>query len=186
MWWWNESRRWDKTQTNVPRRLLLLPSLCLNHLAHLRHALTDPLPPPCLCARAADWKLDSPDWTGRMRLTARGKVAYVKLEDKISGERETVSQSDRGSVIVYCLVVNHATVSSSTPSLVLICSKVSQPVSKLSGYFEAQRLIIKIRLLFCLFSCVWKNIPSFQCGATPVGRFLGGHSRGCGSTFCDR
>ena len=37
-------------------------------------------------SRAADWKLDSPDWTGRMRITARGKVAYVKLEDKISGE----------------------------------------------------------------------------------------------------
>ncbi|KAJ3598380.1 hypothetical protein NHX12_001890 [Muraenolepis orangiensis] len=35
--------------------------------------------------RAADWKLDSPDWTGRMRVTARGKVAYIKLEDKISG-----------------------------------------------------------------------------------------------------
>lgn len=41
----------------------------------------------CLCPRAADWKLDAPDWTGRMRLTARGKVAYVKLEDKVSGER---------------------------------------------------------------------------------------------------
>ncbi|KAL4616735.1 adaptin ear-binding coat-associated protein 1-like [Arapaima gigas] len=36
--------------------------------------------------RAADWKLDAPDWTGRMRVTARGKVAYIKLEDKISGE----------------------------------------------------------------------------------------------------
>ncbi|XP_028834823.1 adaptin ear-binding coat-associated protein 1-like [Denticeps clupeoides] len=36
--------------------------------------------------RAADWKLDAPDWTGRMRVTAKGKVAYIKLEDKISGE----------------------------------------------------------------------------------------------------
>lgn len=45
-------------------------------------------PPARLCSRAADWKLDAPDWTGRMRLTARGKVAYVKLEDKISGKRE--------------------------------------------------------------------------------------------------
>lgn len=41
----------------------------------------------CACLRAADWKLDAPDWTGRMRVTARGKVAYVKLEDKVSGER---------------------------------------------------------------------------------------------------
>lgn len=38
--------------------------------------------------RAADWKLDAPDWTGRMRVTARGKVAYIKLEDKISGQRK--------------------------------------------------------------------------------------------------
>ncbi|KAG7457757.1 hypothetical protein MATL_G00230600 [Megalops atlanticus] len=36
--------------------------------------------------RAADWKLDMPDWTGRMRITAKGKVAYIKLEDKVSGE----------------------------------------------------------------------------------------------------
>lgn len=35
--------------------------------------------------RAADWKLDAPDWSGRMRITAKGKAAYVKLEDKISG-----------------------------------------------------------------------------------------------------
>ncbi|CAL8290266.1 unnamed protein product [Merluccius merluccius] len=63
--------------------------------------------------RAADWKLDSPDWTGRMRVTARGKVAYIKLEDKISGELfaqapideypgiavETVSDSSRYFVL---------------------------------------------------------------------------------------
>uniref|UniRef100_A0A8C5QXS2 Adaptin ear-binding coat-associated protein 1 n=1 Tax=Leptobrachium leishanense TaxID=445787 RepID=A0A8C5QXS2_9ANUR len=36
--------------------------------------------------RASDWKLDQPDWTGRMRLTSKGKVAYIKLEDKVSGE----------------------------------------------------------------------------------------------------
>lgn len=50
-----------------------------------------------------------------MRLTARGKVVYVKLEDKISGERETVGRTDEqterhGSVIVYLAVVNHASV----------------------------------------------------------------------------
>lgn len=63
--------------------------------------------------RAADWKLDAPDWTGRMRVTARGKVVYVKLEDKISGELfaqapvdeypgtavETVSDSSRYFVL---------------------------------------------------------------------------------------
>ncbi|XP_067826643.1 adaptin ear-binding coat-associated protein 2-like [Heptranchias perlo] len=36
--------------------------------------------------RAADWKLDQPDWTGRLRITAKGNVAYIKLEDKNSGE----------------------------------------------------------------------------------------------------
>ncbi|XP_043971781.1 adaptin ear-binding coat-associated protein 1-like isoform X1 [Gambusia affinis] len=63
--------------------------------------------------RAADWKLDAPDWTGRMRVTARGKVAFVKLEDKVSGELfaqapveeypgiavETVSDSSRYFVL---------------------------------------------------------------------------------------
>ncbi|KAK3551130.1 hypothetical protein QTP70_013996, partial [Hemibagrus guttatus] len=63
--------------------------------------------------RAADWKLDAPDWMGRMRVTARGKIAYIKLEDKISGELfaqapveqypgiaiETVSDSSRYFVL---------------------------------------------------------------------------------------
>uniref|UniRef100_A0A8V1A4F9 Adaptin ear-binding coat-associated protein 1 n=1 Tax=Gallus gallus TaxID=9031 RepID=A0A8V1A4F9_CHICK len=35
---------------------------------------------------ASDWKLDHPDWTGRLRVTSKGKTAYVKLEDKVSGE----------------------------------------------------------------------------------------------------
>uniref|UniRef100_A0A3B4BGN8 Adaptin ear-binding coat-associated protein 1 n=1 Tax=Periophthalmus magnuspinnatus TaxID=409849 RepID=A0A3B4BGN8_9GOBI len=63
--------------------------------------------------RAADWKLDAPDWSGRMRITAKGKVAFIKLEDKVSGELfaqapvneypgiavETVSDSSRYFVI---------------------------------------------------------------------------------------
>ncbi|XP_046375847.1 adaptin ear-binding coat-associated protein 1-like [Haliotis rufescens] len=36
--------------------------------------------------RAADWKLDQPDWTGRLRVVARGKTLSIKLEDKNSGE----------------------------------------------------------------------------------------------------
>ena len=35
--------------------------------------------------RAADWKLDAPDWTGRLRVVAKGKEIFIKLEDKISG-----------------------------------------------------------------------------------------------------
>ncbi|XP_036387135.1 adaptin ear-binding coat-associated protein 2 isoform X2 [Megalops cyprinoides] len=36
--------------------------------------------------RAADWKLDEPAWSGRLRITSKGKMAFIKLEDKISGE----------------------------------------------------------------------------------------------------
>ncbi|XP_026540204.1 adaptin ear-binding coat-associated protein 2 isoform X2 [Notechis scutatus] len=36
--------------------------------------------------RAAEWQLDQPSWSGRMRITARGSVAFIKLEDKNSGE----------------------------------------------------------------------------------------------------
>ena len=35
--------------------------------------------------RASDWKLDQPDWTGRMRVVAKGKDLSIKLEDKTSG-----------------------------------------------------------------------------------------------------
>ncbi|XP_062257750.1 adaptin ear-binding coat-associated protein 2 [Platichthys flesus] len=36
--------------------------------------------------RAADWKLDEPSWSGRMKITAKGKIAFIKLEDKNTGE----------------------------------------------------------------------------------------------------
>ncbi|KAG9260710.1 adaptin ear-binding coat-associated protein 2 [Astyanax mexicanus] len=36
--------------------------------------------------RAADWKLDEPAWSGRMKITAKAKIAYIKLEDKNTGE----------------------------------------------------------------------------------------------------
>uniref|UniRef100_F7BZJ6 NECAP PHear domain-containing protein n=1 Tax=Xenopus tropicalis TaxID=8364 RepID=F7BZJ6_XENTR len=36
--------------------------------------------------RAADWQLDQPAWTGRLRITSRGKMAYIELEDRTSGE----------------------------------------------------------------------------------------------------
>ncbi|XP_060540483.1 adaptin ear-binding coat-associated protein 2 isoform X2 [Pantherophis guttatus] len=36
--------------------------------------------------RAAEWQLDQPSWSGRMRITAQGNVAFIKLEDKNSGE----------------------------------------------------------------------------------------------------
>lgn len=36
--------------------------------------------------RAADWNLQEPQWTGRMRLVAKGEELVMKLEDKASGE----------------------------------------------------------------------------------------------------
>jgi len=36
--------------------------------------------------RAADWKLDEPDWSGRLKVVAKGRDLTVKLEDKNSGE----------------------------------------------------------------------------------------------------
>ncbi|GFS30774.1 NECAP-like protein CG9132 [Nephila pilipes] len=36
--------------------------------------------------RAADWKLHSPDWVGRMRIVSKGKKCFIKLEDKNTGE----------------------------------------------------------------------------------------------------
>ncbi|CAH2318440.1 adaptin ear-binding coat-associated 2 [Pelobates cultripes] len=36
--------------------------------------------------RAAEWQLDQPSWSGRLRITALGKKAFIKLEDKTSGE----------------------------------------------------------------------------------------------------
>ncbi|XP_077998259.1 adaptin ear-binding coat-associated protein 2-like isoform X2 [Glandiceps talaboti] len=36
--------------------------------------------------RAADWKLDQPDWKGRLRVVAKGNDCIIKLEDKSSGE----------------------------------------------------------------------------------------------------
>ncbi|NXD68316.1 NECP2 protein, partial [Eolophus roseicapillus] len=36
--------------------------------------------------RAAEWQLEQPAWSGRMRVTARGSVAFIKLEDKTTGK----------------------------------------------------------------------------------------------------
>lgn len=36
--------------------------------------------------RAAEWQLDQPSWSGRLRITAKGQVAYIKLEDRTTGK----------------------------------------------------------------------------------------------------
>lgn len=37
-------------------------------------------------SRAADWKLDEPAWSGRLKITAKGKMAFIKLEDRNTGK----------------------------------------------------------------------------------------------------
>lgn len=50
--------------------------------------------------RAADWKLDEPQWTGRMKIISKGKVAFIKLEDKNSGKRRLVA-------VALCYRIDH-------------------------------------------------------------------------------
>lgn len=37
--------------------------------------------------RAAEWALDSPDWTGRLKLVSIGEKLELRLEDKNTGLR---------------------------------------------------------------------------------------------------
>lgn len=36
--------------------------------------------------RAAEWKLDEPDWTGRLKVVSKNRDLCIKLEDKTTGE----------------------------------------------------------------------------------------------------
>lgn len=38
-----------------------------------------------ICNRASEWKLEEPQWVGRLRVTAKNKDLFIKLEDKLSG-----------------------------------------------------------------------------------------------------
>ncbi|KAI6073842.1 Adaptin ear-binding coat-associated protein 2 [Aix galericulata] len=48
--------------------------------------------------RAAEWQLERPAWSGRLRLTARGSTAFIRLEDRASGRRAFIGVGfvDRG------------------------------------------------------------------------------------------
>lgn len=48
--------------------------------------------------RAADWKLDQPDWTGRMRVCSKGNELYVKLEDNTNGAYNMLLIHDLGNL----------------------------------------------------------------------------------------
>lgn len=38
------------------------------------------------CFRAADWNLNEPQWSGRLRMVSKGTECIIFLEDKTSGE----------------------------------------------------------------------------------------------------
>ena len=90
---------------NYERILLVKPACFVYRLP--------PRPSSNRAYRAADWGLDKPSWTGRMRITEKSNAVEIKLEDKISGELfakapvdeypglavETVSDSSRYFVL---------------------------------------------------------------------------------------
>lgn len=68
--------------------------------------------------RAADWKLDEPAWTGRMKIISIGKLAYIKLEDKNSGRLTTrcpTVMATSASTAVALMSVLAVTLSASDP-----------------------------------------------------------------------
>lgn len=50
---------------------------------------------------AADWKLDEPAWSGRLKITAKDKKAFIKLEDRNTGEYFLKRQ--QREQLLYCL-----------------------------------------------------------------------------------
>jgi len=40
---------------------------------------------------AADWKLDEPDWTGRLKAVSKGSDVVLKLEDSNTGNSASCS-----------------------------------------------------------------------------------------------
>ena len=73
-------------------KFVLSPSLCQNSMFFLSVVLPLTLPENVcylvlFAYRAADWKLDQPDWTGRLRIVTLGGKCFIKFEDKITGKK---------------------------------------------------------------------------------------------------
>jgi len=51
---------------------------------------------------AADWKLDEPDWTGRLKVVTKGSDLVLKLEDVNTG-MHTVMTSTQVRTLMYIL-----------------------------------------------------------------------------------
>ena len=52
---------------------------------------------------ASDWKLDSPEWSGRLRIISRGKDCIIRLEDKTTGKRMMNNLTNLEGLLVYSL-----------------------------------------------------------------------------------
>lgn len=52
--------------------------------------------------RAAEWQLDQPSWSGRLRITAKGQTAYIKLEDRTSGKGQGGLRGAEGPRLPLC------------------------------------------------------------------------------------
>ena len=66
---------------------------------------------------AAEWKLDEPDWTGRLKVSAKGHNLHIRLEDKNTGNNNnnivSISrvQNKLSSVVIIAVQTNMSAVS---------------------------------------------------------------------------
>ena len=69
------------------KKYIIYVYLCVISQIHIfRLFILDYNPLFCLNNRAADWNLNEPTWTGRLRMVSNGNALIVKLEDKTSGQ----------------------------------------------------------------------------------------------------
>jgi len=70
------------------RKIAFPPSDIERTLLVKSEAFVYKIPPQTKAAgwKANDWNLDKPDWKGKLRLTARGKTAEIKLVESSSGK----------------------------------------------------------------------------------------------------
>lgn len=97
--------------------------------------------------RAADWNLQEPQWTGRMRLVAKGEELLMKLEDKASGELFAKCPIDK-----YPGVALESVTDSSRYFVVKIQDDNGEQSGKDGVSFSNIQLIYYLLVLFCIMS----------------------------------
>jgi len=58
---------------------------------------------------AADWKLDEPDWTGRLKAVSKGSDVVLKLEDTNTGTLASLCNhgADASALIKRVIIIVH-------------------------------------------------------------------------------